>query len=85
MTVRGTPAGVTNVSFGGSQAYTVTANTGYHIDSVVVDGVNQGAVTSHTFSSVAANHTIVGYFSVDVFTVTASAVGNGSVTPAALP
>ena len=38
-----TPSGVTNVNYGGSQAYTISANTGYHIDSVLVDGVNQAS------------------------------------------
>ena len=79
-----TPAGVTNVNYDGSQAYTIAANVGHHLDSVLVDGVNQGAVTSYTFSNVVANHTIEAFFSIDVFTVTASVSGNGSLTPAGL-
>jgi len=75
------PMGVTTVSYGGSQAYTVIPGTGHHIDSVKVDGVNQGAITNYNFTSVQANHTIVGYFSINVYTITASAVGTGTVNP----
>ena len=40
---------------------------------MVVDGVNLGAVASHDFLNVTANHTIDAYFSIDVFTMTATA------------
>jgi len=76
------PSGTTNVNYGSDQSYTVTPNTGYHTDSVVVDGVNLGVVNGHDFTSVTANHTIAAYFSIDQFGITASAGPNGSVTPA---
>jgi len=38
------------------------ANAGYAISHVYVDGVDQGAVTSYTFTNVAANHTIEAVF-----------------------
>jgi hypothetical protein len=75
------PDGVTTLAFGGSQSYTITANTGYHVADVLVDGVSVGAVTSYPFSSVGANHTISASFAIDVFTITASSGANGSVTP----
>ena len=68
------------MNYGGSQSFTVTPNTGYHIDSVVVDGVNQGAVTGHNFTNVTANHTIDAYFSINVYTITATASAGGSIT-----
>ena len=77
-----TPAGDTNVTYGGSQAYTITPATGYHVATVLVDGVSVGAVASHTFTNVTASHTISATFAIDVFTVTASAGPNGTVTPA---
>lgn len=52
------PSGSTQVSHGNSQTYTITPNAGYEIDTVTVDGVNQGAVNSFTFSNVTAAHTI---------------------------
>ncbi|HMO63438.1 MAG TPA: hypothetical protein PKC39_15580, partial [Ferruginibacter sp.] len=59
------PAGVTNVISGASQAYTITPDAGYHIEDVLVDGVsNPTAVSngSHTFSNVTATHTISATF-----------------------
>jgi hypothetical protein len=56
------PSGTVYVAQGGSQAFTIAANTGYVISAVTVDGANVGAVTSYTFSNVTANHTIAATF-----------------------
>lgn len=53
-----TPNGNTTVNFGGSQAYTITPAAGYVVNSVTIDNVNMGAITSYVFTNVAANHTI---------------------------
>ena len=42
-----------------------------------------GAVTTYTFSNVAANHTIAATFAIDTFAVTASAGSNGTISPTA--
>jgi hypothetical protein len=76
-----TPSGVTNVNYGGSQAYTITPSTGYHVADVLVDGSSVGAVTSYSFTNVTANHTISATFAIDDFTITASAGANGSISP----
>ncbi len=70
-----------NVNYGANQSFTITPTTGYHIDSVVVDGANQGAVAGYDFTGVTANHAIAAYFSIDVLTITASASAGGSITP----
>ncbi|MEJ2663968.1 MAG: hypothetical protein P8107_07980, partial [Spirochaetia bacterium] len=57
------PYGSINVEEGSSQTFTVTPNSGYNIASVLVDGVNNGAISSYTFSNVIANHTISASFS----------------------
>jgi len=75
------PAGITTVNFGAGQSYTIIPNTGYHIDSVLVDGVNQGVITNYTFTNVAANHTIAAYFSINAYTIVAGVSGNGTITP----
>jgi hypothetical protein len=75
------PSGSVFVDFGGNQSFTITPTTGHHIDSVVVDGVNQGAVGTYAFSSVTENHTIAVHFSIDQFTLTASASAGGSISP----
>jgi len=56
------PSGQTTVNCGGSKTYTITPSAGYVIDSVIVDGINVGAVSSYTFSNVTKNHTIVANF-----------------------
>lgn len=56
------PSGATIVAAGGSQTFTITPNSNYSIASVTVDGVNQGAIASYTFSSVADTHTIEAAF-----------------------
>ena len=73
-----TPAGITAVNSGASQAYSISASTGYHVASVLVDGSSVGAVTSYTFSNVTANHTISATFAIDTYTITASACANGT-------
>ncbi|HJV48709.1 MAG TPA: kelch repeat-containing protein [Geothrix sp.] len=76
-----TPAGVTTVSYGGSQTYTITPNTGYQVADVLVDGSSVGPLTSYTFSSVAGSHTLTATFQIQTFTLTASAGTNGSISP----
>ena len=52
------PAGAVTVSEDDDQTFTITADSGYSIADVVVDGVSVGAVDSYTFEDVKANHTI---------------------------
>lgn len=57
------PDGVTTVTKGGSQTYTITANGGnWYISDVLVDGVSVGAKSTYTFSDVDADHTIEAKF-----------------------
>ena len=57
-----TPSGRVSVAERGSLTFTITPDTGYVIDDVLVDGSSAGAVSSYTFSSVAADHTIKAKF-----------------------
>src|SRR5207249_642815 len=59
----------------------ITPDAHYHVADVLVDGVSVGAVTSYTFSSVTADHTIAATFALTTHTVTASAGANGSISP----
>lgn len=56
------PAGTVSVANGGSQTFTISPAAGYVISSVTVDGVNQGALGTYTFSNVTANHTLAAAF-----------------------
>ncbi len=51
-------SGSTSVSYGNSMTYTITADEGYEIEDVVVDGVSVGAVSTYTFKDVNKAHTI---------------------------
>ena len=53
-----TPSGNVDVLHGGSQTFTIAANSGYAISNVKIDGVSIGAVKSYTFENVTENHTI---------------------------
>ena len=70
------PSGTKQVTYGGSQTYTITAASGYEIDHVMVDGRSVGSVGTYTFSNVTESHTIAATFRVaaivDVDTPTVS-------------
>ena len=76
------PAGAVSVVPGRSQTFTFTADSGYTVDTVLVDGVSVGAVAGYTFANVLADHTLSVTFKVPaVFTITASAGANGTINP----
>ena len=52
------PDGTVTVDEGENQTFTITANSGYSIADVVVDGKSVGAVESYTFDNVTEDHTI---------------------------
>jgi len=76
-----TPSGTVTVPSGASQTFTITPNTGYRITNVFVDGVAQGAITTHTFTNVTANHNISARFAAITFTINAAAGTGGTITP----
>ncbi len=51
-------SGKSTVMFSKNIKYIITPNTGYEIESVIVDGENVGAVTEYTFNRVHENHSI---------------------------
>ena len=59
------PSGPVSVASGGSQTFTVTADAGFAIASVTVDGVDQGPVSAYTFTAASADHTIQAAFAAD--------------------
>ncbi len=75
------PAGSTTVPVAGSQSYAITANPGYKINYVAVNGVSVGAVASYTFNNVKANATIKADFVPITYTITVTQTPNGYVTP----
>ncbi|MEG0322917.1 MAG: Stk1 family PASTA domain-containing Ser/Thr kinase [Raoultibacter sp.] len=56
------PSGSVELKEGDSQSYSISPYDGYEIKSVTVDGVEQGPITSYSFSNVTGNHTITVVF-----------------------
>ena len=75
------PFGFLEVPCGLSQALTIVADPGYHIADVLVDGASIGAASSYTFTDVIANHTLAASFSLNVYTIAASAGAGATITP----
>ena len=77
-----TPSGVQTVAYGATPTFTVTADAGYEIDEVRVDGqvvtLTNGA---YTFAAVAADHEIFAAFKVKSYTITVTDPNNGTITP----
>ena len=79
------PVGEVIVNCGASQFFSITPAEGYEIESVEVDGADQGAISSYLFDSVTADATIHVTFSAiadTTFIITATAGANGTITPA---
>ncbi len=52
------PKGIVNVADGENQTFTITADDGYEIREVKVDGTDIGPVSSYPFTKVTADHTL---------------------------
>jgi len=78
------PATATVVS-GGNASFSVTPATGYHLAALIDNGTDVTASFtggSYTVSSITTNHSIVGTFSLNTISVTASVTASGgAVTP----
>ncbi len=76
-TPQGTPvASPTDLTF------TITPDTGYHIETVKVDGLSVGTAGTHTILAAdAGNHTITATFAVDMFTLAPTVGPNLTVSP----
>ena len=70
------------VDYMGHQTITISANDCYNVDSVFVDGNYVGNYTTYTFNNVSGDHTLTATFRPDEYEITASVVGNGTITPA---
>jgi len=68
------PSGSASVTAGNGQTYTITANSGYTISDVKVDGSSIGAASTYTFSGVSSSHSISATFA------SAASLSAGSAT-----
>ncbi len=79
------PGAVQTVSYGNNYAFTFTPAEGYKTSQVLIDGVNvpdSAKAGRYTFTNVTADHTINVTFERKVFSITANAGANGSISPA---
>ncbi|MGC9341923.1 MAG: InlB B-repeat-containing protein [Bacteroidales bacterium] len=75
------PSGNVSVEHGANQTFNIIPATNYQVDRVFVDGVNEGSITSYTFTNVTEDHTISATFTAITHTITATAGANGSIDP----
>lgn len=69
ITAEGLADGKVSVTEGESATFTITANDGYEVSDVKVDGTSVGKRTSYTFENVDAAHTIEATFAFTNYTV----------------
>ena len=75
-----TPAGAIGVPDGATPSFTISPNTGYAVQSVLVNGGSVGVITNYTFPAIHANQTIAATFVIKQYTLNVTAVGNGTVS-----
>lgn len=63
------PSGAVEVAEGSNQTFTITADAGYEIESLKVDGTEVSVAASYTFETVKAAHTIEVTFKVVVYEI----------------
>jgi hypothetical protein len=76
-----TPAGTVLVDSSGTQSFSFSANPGYLIDSVFVDGAYVGVPPSWQFTNVVAPHSIFVRFRIRTYVIQASAGPGGVIAP----
>ncbi len=76
------PVGTTTVIEGTTQTFFVTPGAGYKVGTTTIDAVVVVNAPFHIFTNVQGDHTIdVTFIPLQTYTLTASVVGNGAVTP----
>jgi hypothetical protein len=74
------PSGTISVKNGADQAFTMTADSGYELVNLRIDGISGGLSTTYNFANVTANHYIYAGFS-HVYLIAATAGLHGTITP----
>ncbi len=75
------PSGTIPVTHGSTQTFTYTANPGYTVTSVLVDGAPVATSGSYTFSNIQTSHTITVSTTINNYTITATASTGGTINP----
>ena len=79
------PAGINKVIYGQNLRFTITPNTDYELDSLLIDNIKVTNASSYTFLNVTTNHTIKAVFKfVKAFTIEAINNTGGVISPAGI-
>ncbi|MEW6217922.1 MAG: hypothetical protein AB1634_00120 [Thermodesulfobacteriota bacterium] len=77
------PAGVLPVAHGGELNFTISPDPGYKVAALLVDGVDQGPVSSYRLADIVADHSVEATFvPLSTVVIRASAGDHGRITPA---
>lgn len=74
-----TPDGEIIVEEGSSQAFTIEASEGYHIEDVLIDSTSAGAIGQYEFIDVTGNHSIHASFAINTYILAYQADSLGSI------
>jgi hypothetical protein len=76
------PSGDLEVFHGDDISFEISPVPGYHIDDVLVNGESVGAVNTYTFENVTEDgNTIHAEFAINIYQVTVTHEGNGTISP----
>ena len=76
----------TIVAASSAQTFYIQANSGYHVDTVSVSGVSQGAISQYTFTApntgaISAGRSISATFAINTYDLSATQSSGGSISP----
>lgn len=75
------PSGTIVTAYGTGQTFTIEADRGYQIESILVDGNPVGTVSQYTFNDITSDHTISAIFKRLMFSIMESVGPGGSINP----
>ncbi|MEN8201692.1 MAG: T9SS type A sorting domain-containing protein [Bacteroidota bacterium] len=75
------PSGEVSVRYGDDRTFTISADYGYEIKDVKVDGDSKGDRTTYTFSDVKSDHEIVATFELKEYIIKAKDEKGGDISP----
>ncbi len=79
------PTGNVSVNYGGSRAFTITPNVGYHIASITANGASVTVTSSsgqtYQFSAVSADSSLTATFAINTYTISVTQSANGQISP----
>ncbi|MDD1718360.1 MAG: hypothetical protein LUO88_04715, partial [Methanoregulaceae archaeon] len=75
------PEGSILVNYGDNQTFSITPETGFHIELLSVDGSPVPPTEEYTFTNVTEDHSIAVTFEIDMFTIETTWGANGQISP----